>query len=404
MNKHLLVLAGPDEGSVFPLSTQPLLVGRSRATEAKLIDPHVAPVHCQILWQDDHFVIRDFDSDAGTFLNGQRVSEHALKTGDMIRIGNTRLQLAESEAASPAAAAVAEKPKTARLGWAKELTGQKFGPYQIGALFAKSKTGCVFHARHTRKNLDVALKVLDPKYASSNALIQRFNRAMKAVLPLRHPNLVQVYGAGKTGPHCWVAMEFVRGESVAAVIGRIETVGMFDWRHVLRMQIYLTRALAYAHEHKLIHQCVTPQNVLVGKNLAKTKLADLMLDKAIERDPTLPLANGEPSEDLPYMSPERTDGPGKPVDSRTDTYSLGAVVYELLTGQPPFQAKTAADLVARIRLQSPPSMKLLHFGLPNRLNLRFSRCSPNGRKIGINRLRSCLPSWNAFAETQNVLL
>src|ERR1700734_3366223 len=89
MNKHLLVLAGPDEGRVFPLSTQPLLLGRSRATEAKLIDPHVAPVHCQILWQDDHFVIRDFDSEAGTFLNGQRVSENVLKTGDMIRIGNT---------------------------------------------------------------------------------------------------------------------------------------------------------------------------------------------------------------------------------------------------------------------------------------------------------------------------
>ena len=170
----------------------------------------------------------------------------------------------------------------------------------------------------------MALKVLDPSYGSSDALVKRFNRAMKAVLPLQHPNLVTVHGAGKTGPHCWVAMEYVRAESLAAMIARIETVGMFDWRNVLRIQIYLARVLAYAHGKDVIHRCVTPQNVLVGKNLARTKLADFMLDSAIERDPTQPAGNGEPSGDLPYMSPERTDGPGKPFDARTDIYSLGA--------------------------------------------------------------------------------
>ena len=184
-------------------------------------------------------------------------------------------------------------------------------------------------------------------------------------------------------------MEFVRAESLAAVIGRIETVGMFDWRNVLRIQIYLTRALAYAHEQKLIHQCVTPQNVLVGKNLAKTKLADLMLASAIEQDPTLPAANGEPSDDLAYMSPERTDGPGKPIDARTDIYSLGATAYALLTGQPPFQAKTSADLVAKIRLQSPPSMKLLHFGLPEPFEFAIIKMLAKRPEDRFQSIRNC---------------
>jgi serine/threonine-protein kinase len=249
----------------------------------------------------------------------------------------------------------------------------------------------------------VALKVLDPSFGNSDELVKRFNRAMKAVLPLRHPNLIQVLGAGKTGPHCWVAMEFVRGESLAAVIGRIETAGMFDWRNVLRIQIYLTRALAYAHGLKVIHQCVTPQNVLVGKDLARTKLADLMLDSAIERDPTKPLANGEPSAELAYMSPERTDGPGKPVDARTDIYSLGATIYALLTGQPPFLAKTAADLVVKIRLQSPPSMKLLHFGLPEPFEFAVLKMLAKRPEDRYQTAQELLTELERFAETQTVI-
>jgi serine/threonine protein kinase len=410
MSNHLLVLAGPDEGRVFPLSTQPLLFGRSRATEGRLIDPHVAQVHCQVFWLDDRYVIRDFDSEAGTFLNGERVSECALKAGDMIRIGNTRLQLvdgapaaAEARPDNDNAAAKSQGPAVTNQESTKDLTGQKFGNFQIGTMFAKSKTGRVFHARHIRKNLDVALKILDPSYSRSATMVQRFNRAMKAVLPLRHPNLVKVFGAGKTGPHCWVAMEYVRADSLAAMIARIETVGMLDWRNVLRIQIYVTRALAYAHQHKLIHWCVTPTNVLVGKDLARTKLADLMLDRAIERDPTLPAANGESSADLPYMSPERTDGPGKHIDARTDIYSLGATMYALLTGQPPFEGKTPAELVAKIRLQAPPSMKLLHFGLPELFEATMMRMLAKRPEDRHQSAKELLTELERFGGTHNVV-
>jgi len=416
MSYRLVVLAGPDEGRIFALGTENVLVGRSRATDTRLIDPHVARVHCQIQWLDDHYVISDFESEGGTFVNGMRIREHELGVGDLIRIGNTRLQfLEDDQTPSPEAAITVVPSKSPTLtgdavpapvpvsGWARQLTGQSFGQYKIGTLLAKSKTGYVFHARHVRKNVDAALKILDLKYSSDDALVKRFIEAMKTVLPLRHPNLVLVQSAGKTGQHCWVAMEYVRAENMAAVIGRIETTGMFDWRNVVRVLVYLTRALVYAHSQKIIHKCVTPQNILLGKDLARTKLSDLMLASAIERDPTLPLPSGEPSDELAYMSPERTDGPGKPLDARTDIYSLGASGYALLTGQPPFAGKTPQDMIARIRLQSPPSIPQLHPGVPEELEFIILKMLAKRPEDRYRSAQQLLEELEKFAEAQDVV-
>ncbi len=377
MKKRLVVLAGPDEGRVFHLGAEPLLVGRSRATETQLVDPYVAHVHCQLQFQAGQYVLSDFDSEGGTFVNGVRVAEHKLKPGDIIRIGNSRLQfLDDSEAdqqtvergsRNEAALLPGTRPTLpgSRDTWERGLPGQKFGQFKIGPMFARGTLGCVFHARHMRKNLDVALKVLEPKYGSDDETVKRFVRAMRSLLPLRHPNLIQVHSAGKTGPHCWVAMEYIRAaECLGAVISRVETAGLMDWKKVLRVLLYATRALIYVHGKNIIHQSITPRNILVGKDPVRTKLVDLMLASTLACDPTTPLPSGEPSTALPFMSPERTDGPGKPIDARTDIYSLGATAYAMLTGQPPFQAAKAQELVAKIRLQSPPSLKLLHFGIP----------------------------------------
>src|SRR5205814_10126188 len=122
-------------------------------------------------------------------------------------------------------------------------------------------------------------------------------------------------------------------ESMAAVIGRSAHAGRADWRVVVRLGVYLARALDYAHQKKIIHQNVTPQNIILGRQLHETKLADLMLASALYEDPTEPIsAAGTPSEALPYMPPERTDGPEAAVDARTDIYSLAATLHALLPG------------------------------------------------------------------------
>ena len=107
MPKKLVVLAGPDEGRAFSLGSDPLLLGRSRATESHLLDPHISRVHCQIQFEGDQFLLTDFDSAGGTFVNGKRTSRHALQPGDIVRIGNTRLQfIAEPDSVTDARASL----------------------------------------------------------------------------------------------------------------------------------------------------------------------------------------------------------------------------------------------------------------------------------------------------------
>src|SRR5947209_15012601 len=107
MAKKLVVVAGPDEGRVFTLGGDALLLGRSRATEAQLIDPHVSRVHAQIIPEGDQFALVDFDSAGGTFVNGKTVAKHVLKAGDLVRIGNTHLQYIDDYIAPAPAAPVA---------------------------------------------------------------------------------------------------------------------------------------------------------------------------------------------------------------------------------------------------------------------------------------------------------
>jgi len=402
MPKRLVVLSGPDEGRIFPLSaTDTLLLGRSRATETRLIDPHVSRVHCQVQPEGEQFVLNDFESAGGTYVNGKTISRHVLKAGDLIRIGNTRMQFMDEDAAADPATPVPAAPPLAKPAgpsrdWANELTGKKFIHYKVGSILARSKHGFVFHARDLRKNLPLVLKVLDPVWMQKPQSVQRFQRAMKTVLPLRHPNLLRFLGAGKTGPFCWFAAEYVPGESLAAVIGRIQITGLPDWRNVVRFGILLSRALEYAHGKNLLHQSVTPQNILLGHDIKDTRLTDLMLAKALEDDPTRPApGSGEIPDELPYLSPERTDGPGRTVDARTDIYSLGATMFTMLSGRTPFQADTIPDLIWKIRLEAPVSLKTMHLGVPDGLDPLLQRMlakRPEDRFASASELRQTLES------------
>ena len=407
MSKKLVVLAGPDEGRIFPLGAEVVLLGRSRATDTHLLDPHVSRVHCQVMAENGKHVLVDFESAGGTFVNGKQISRHELQNGDLIRIGSTHMQFVEEDGVAvpaaapeaPAKAAPKGKPKAVARSdaWAQELVGKEFTHFKIGQPLARSRHGFVFHANDTRRGLPLALKVLDPRFAKDEKKVKRFVAAMKAVLPLRHPNLIRVYSAGRSEDHLWVAMEYVKaGDSLAAVIARSAHTGRADWKTVIRLGVYLARALDYAHGKKIIHRNVSPQNILIAREIKDTKLADVMLAAAIDDDPTQPIsAAGTPSESLAYMSPERTDGPGAPVDPRTDQYSLAAVLFALLAGHPPFQAPTASELTAKIRLEAVPTLKAAGVEAPEPLELILRRAlakRPQDRYESVKHLQKDLES------------
>ena len=249
-----------------------------------------------------------------------------------------------------------------------ELTGETLAHYEVGKLLGRGKSGLVFRALDLSKNKPVALKVLWPEFTRDDAEIQRFIRSMKTALSLRHPNLVTVFGAGKKGPYCYIAMEFVEGESLTELIRRLGIANRVDWRHAYRINVHLARALVFAHERQIIHRNLTPQNVLIRSSDKTTLLGDLFLAKAMEgglaAHQTRP---GEVLGDIRYMAPERLEGM-RHVDHRSDIYSLGALIYTVLAGQPPFDGATLLDIIAKVRNSKPEDVKKFQMGVPDGFN------------------------------------
>jgi serine/threonine protein kinase len=367
---QLVVVAGPDQGRTFPLEVgKPLLVGRGRNTETKLKDPQVSRVHFEVSADGKKIMLLDSGSTSGTVVNGKRVSQHELKQGDVIHIGGTQLRIhleGSPDASTVIVGSPTPRPPLARAEQLGELVGQCLSHYQIEATIARGQSGMVFKAKDTKEDLVVALKVLWPEFARNDDEMQRFIRAMKTMLPMRHPNLVTLYGAGKTGDYCWIAMEFVEGESLNQVIQRIGTAGMLDWRNALRVAVHISRALKFAEQHQVIHRNIKPDNILVRSSDKRTKLGDLMLAKALEGTMAEQITRpGELIGDVAYMSPERTRGGTAVIDGRSDIYSLGATLYALLTGRPPFDAGSLPETILKIRQEEPVKPKKFQLSIPD---------------------------------------
>jgi serine/threonine protein kinase len=363
MSAQIVIVSGPDKGRSFPLTPGTTLqVGRSQATATKLTDQSVSRVHCEIEYDGARAMLVNISTN-GTTINGKPVTEHELKHGEVVRVGGTefRYQVAAVEEAET----VLQSARPALPGKLTELPGHVVSHYAIESVIAKGQSGVVFKAKDTRDNKTVAIKVLQPEFSRNEDEMQRFIRAMKTVLGLQHPNLVTLLAAGKTGAFCWVVMEYVEGESLSQVIQRIGVAGMLDWRYGYRVAVQVGRALEYAHGKSIIHRNVTPSNILLRTADKTAMLGDLMLAKALEG--TLAQQVTRPGEllgDIGYMSPERTRGVGD-IDGRSDIYGLGATVYALIAGRPPFAGGTLPELIQKIRSAEPEKPKKYQMAIPD---------------------------------------
>jgi serine/threonine-protein kinase len=369
MAAQLEVIEGPDRGRVFPLSEgQTLQIGRGPSSDTRLCDPCVSRLHCQVVAHNGTLVLTDLGSAGGTRVDGTAVDQCRLQGGEVIAIGETRLRVQlesmhESHTVIRKLPEVTPPPRKLPDN-VLELTGARLDRFDVGALLARGHSSVVYQAADTRDRQAVALKVLLPEFTCRDADLQRVQRALKAVQPLRHPNLVSVLDHGKTHLFCWIAMELVEGESLRQVIQRIGTANILDWRHALRVAVHVGRALDFAHQQGIIHRNVTPPNILIRKTDNLAKLGDLMLAKALEGEQGEQITRrGELVGDLAYMAPERTYG-NAPVDGRSDIYGLGATVYAMLTGKPPCQGATQFETIVQIRQATPCSPRTIQLSVP----------------------------------------
>jgi serine/threonine protein kinase len=231
------------------------------------------------------------------------------------------------------------------------MTDTTLGSYRLISRLGAGGMGEVWRAEDTRLLRPVAIKILSEKIAQDPEWKARFMREARTVAQMNHPNIATIYSIEQEGETLFIAMELVEGESLATVLSR----GPLPPREVARTISQVAEALAEAHEKGIVHRDVKPDNIIVAKRTVKV----LDFGIAKQTNPTAmdskTLTQGGMIVGTPYyMSPEQALG--KPVDSRSDIFSLGVVMYEALTGRRPFDGDTVTETMMNIIMNEPPDV------------------------------------------------
>jgi serine/threonine protein kinase/Tol biopolymer transport system component len=235
--------------------------------------------------------------------------------------------------------------------------GTRLGPYEILAPLGAGGMGEVYRARDAKLDRDVAVKILPDRLASDPDALARFEREAKAVAALSHPNILAIHDFGREGATAFAAMELLEGESLRS---KLEG-GALPQRRAIEIAIQIARGLAAAHEKGIVHRDVKPENLFVTSD-GRVKILDFGLAKVVAREtpqtsaPTTP-AGTEPGTVLGtvgYMSPEQVRG--REVDQRTDLFSFGAILYEMLSGRRAFKGDSQVETMNAILKEEPPEL------------------------------------------------
>ena len=262
--------------------------------------------------------------------------------------------------------------------------GTKLGPYEILSALGAGGMGEVYRATDTKLGRAVAIKVLPEQFAHDAERMERFRREAQMLASLNHPNIASIYGLEEADGTRALVMELVEGPTLAERIAR----GPISLEEVLPIARQMTEALEYAHEHGIIHRDLKPANVKVTPD-GHVKVLDFGLAKALEGDssvsdpstsPTLTAAATQAGVILgtaAYMSPEQAKG--ATVDRRTDVWSFGVVVYEMLTGKQMFAGESVTDSLAAV-LKTDPDWSALQPGTPLAIRRLLRSCLERDRR------------------------
>lgn len=255
-----------------------------------------------------------------------------------------------------------------------EWIGRTVGGYQIAEEIGRGGAAVVYRAYQPQLERWVAVKVLSFAEAGEPEFLARFRREARAIAALRHPNILTVYDYGEEEGVAYIAMEYVPGGSLKKCL----TGQPMEWAQAVSLVIPVGQALEYAHSQGIVHRDVKPANILLARP-DWPLLADFGLAKLLSPQPgiTRPGTSlGTPD----YLAPEQAIGEG--VDHRCDVYSLGAVLYELLTGQVPLRGPTPAETLLRRLQETPVPPSRLNSQIPPLLDevlLRALRRDPAAR-------------------------
>ncbi|HNT75130.1 MAG TPA: protein kinase [Anaerolineae bacterium] len=358
----LVLLEGTLAGQEFkiPTTSEGLTLGRDTGNDVKLTeDILVSRQHAQILRETEDWVLYDRDSVNGVFVNNQRVMRHVLRHGDVIQMGNTRCRFdAGSRVGAPAP--IPSPPARPRSNSMQLSANAHFGGYVLDGEVGRGGMSVVYKAHDSQQRV-VAIKVLD---VDDDYVVRKFIQEGEIGTTLRdHPNICRVYDSGRGADNrFYLVMEFIEGVSLRRMTGQRLTEAQ-----IVAIIGQVCDALHYAHLRNIVHRDIKPENVMVDIQ-GRVKVTDFGIAKltssiTVTTDRTV----GTPE----YVSPEQAQG--QRVLAASDIYSVGVVLYELLTGRPPFplpqspnvepRAATMSVLIQHIHSQPIPPTQVVP-GLP----------------------------------------
>ncbi len=282
--------------------------------------------------------------------------------------------------------AAPDNKKSARVA---ELLGE-LGDYELLQEIGRGGQGVVFRARQKSLNRTVALKVISLGQWASKAHLKRFRREAEAAASLDHPSIVPIYEVGERDGSCYFSMKFVEGGQLDEVVRQTP----MSIRQAVELITKVARTVHYAHEHGILHRDIKPGNILLDAK-GEPQLTDFGLARLVESESSVTQTLdvlGTPS----YMAPEQAVGNNAAVSSATDVYGLGAVLYQLLTGHPPFAGGTTYETIKLLEDTEPRPPRLLNPKVDHDLSTICLKClekDPKRRYSSALALAEDLERW-----------
>ncbi len=243
-----------------------------------------------------------------------------------------------------------------------------FGKYELLSEIGRGGMGVVYKARHKELDRTVAIKMILSSHLASSDQIERFYAEARAAARIQSPSIVGIHDVGQISGQHYFAMDYVDGPSLAQAVRE----GPVDLETAARLVLVMARAVAELHAHGIIHRDLKPSNILLDK-LGRPYVTDFGLAKMLGTDGRMTRTGaivGTPG----YMAPEQASGKNGAVTPLSDVYSLGAILYELLTGRPPFLGETPLDTLVQVLEGEPPRPGRLRPGIPKPLESICLKC------------------------------
>ena len=268
--------------------------------------------------------------------------------------------------------------------------GEKFGHYKLHSAIGEGGMGEIYRARDLRLKRDIAIKILPEKYMRNAAAVERFMREAHAASALNHPNILTIYDIGEQDEIQFIATEFVDGKTLREKI----KFGALNLNEALDIAVQVSSALVAAHEAGIVHRDIKPENVMIRAD-GYVKILDFGIAKLTEVEAndaaTLVQSTTIPGTILgtaSYMSPEQARG--QEVDTRSDIFSFGVLLYEMVTGFLPFSGASAADVIAAILKSEPKPISEFVKNVPSELEWSIAKALRKEREERYQTIRELL--------------